>query len=233
MVNFGNLFFDFDMTLAYRLKMWRDTVRELLSEENIKAEKTDCPDFFKDRKYPWARSDLSHTEFFKGLKWWEFVKKYIVEKLSEKYPYETAEKVAEAFPKRYCDIKYWRVFEDTVPTLKKLRKEGYKLFILSNHVPEAREIAGKLKLDIYFDKMIFSSEYEYEKPNIKIFEYALKECGAKAENSLMIGDNYEADILGALKAGIKGILVRKDNLYDYPYYCKDFTLLSETIKQIK
>ena len=122
MVNFGNLFFDFDMTLAYRLKMWRDTVRELLSEENIKAEKTDCPDFFKDRKYPWARSDLSHTEFFKGLEWWEFVKEYIVEKLSKKYPYGTAKKVAEAFPKRYCDLNYWKVFEDTVPALKKLKK---------------------------------------------------------------------------------------------------------------
>lgn len=232
MVNFGNLFFDFDMTLGYRISMWRDTVKELLAESDIIADELECVDFLRDGKYPWARSELSHTEFFKGLEWWEFVQKYIKESLCKKYSREIAEKVAKAFPERYCDIKYWRVFEDTVPALKRLKEKGYRLFILSNHVPEARQIIKKLELDSYFDKMIFSSEYEYEKPNKKIFEYALKVCKAKADNSVMIGDNYEADISGAQKVGMKGILVRKDNTFGYPYYCKDFTQLEKVIERI-
>lgn len=44
-----------------------------------------------------------------------------------------------------------------------------------------------------------------KKPNPKIFKHALRAAKARQENSLMIGDNYEADILGALNIGLDAI----------------------------
>ena len=44
-----------------------------------------------------------------------------------------------------------------------------------------------------------------KKPNPKIFKHALQIAKASQENSIMIGDNYEADILGALNVGIDAI----------------------------
>ena len=232
MSKINNLFFDFDMTLGYRISMWKETVKELLLEENFVVEKLDFIDFIAGGGYPWARSELSHTDFFKGLTWWEYVGKFIYDNLIKFTDGKTAKKVAEAFPAKYCDIKYWRVFKDTKEVLPELKK-NYNLYLLSNHVPEAREIIEKLKLAEYFDKMIFSSEYEYEKPHVKIFNYAIEECDAQPENSVMIGDNLLADIMGAKQIGMNAVLVRKENISKYPYYCKTLYELPACLEKLE
>jgi len=53
----------------------------------------------------------------------------------------------------------------------------------------------------YFGKVITSDTAGAKKPDPAIFEYALRETGARREASLYIGDNYEADVLGGLRAG--------------------------------
>lgn len=75
----------------------------------------------------------------------------------------------------------------------------------------------------YFAKIYSSANIGYEKPNIKIYEKVLQDL-KDAENIIMIGDNYIADIQGAKKAGIEAILVRKANEYNYDKY---FATLNE------
>ena len=50
-----------------------------------------------------------------------------------------------------------------------------------------------------------------KKPNKMIFEYALDLAKAKKENSIMIGDCIEADVQGALDAGLDAILFNESN----------------------
>jgi putative hydrolase of the HAD superfamily len=57
----------------------------------------------------------------------------------------------------------------------------------------------------YFDKIITSESVGVKKPNPKIFDYALQSANAKAEHSIMIGDNYEADVQGALNMSMRAI----------------------------
>ena len=57
------------------------------------------------------------------------------------------------------------------------------------------------------DTIVISSEIEIEKPDVKIFEYALSISGADRKLSLYIGDNYYDDAIGSAKAGIDCILV--------------------------
>ena len=76
-------------------------------------------------------------------------------------------------------------------------------------------------LDVYFDKIITSEQVGVKKPNPLIFEFALKQANAQANDSIMIGDNWEADIMGAKNAGLDVI------------YCNfDSKPVSESIKSV-
>ncbi len=82
----------------------------------------------------------------------------------------------------------------------------YNLHIITNGFSEVQFI--KLKsagLDKYFDKVITSEEAGAKKPDPIIFDYALEKAGAEAKNSVMIGDDYEVDIMGARDVGIDQI----------------------------
>ena len=57
----------------------------------------------------------------------------------------------------------------------------------------------------YFDKVITSESVGVKKPNPKVFDYALQMVKATPNECMMIGDNLEADIQGAINCGIKAI----------------------------
>ena len=79
----------------------------------------------------------------------------------------------------------------------------YRLFILSNGFREIQSLkmqnAGLLP---YFERIILSEDISIQKPNRKIFDYALKTTNSRRSASLMIGDSWEADIAGAQSAAL-------------------------------
>ena len=82
----------------------------------------------------------------------------------------------------------------------------YKLHIITNGFKEVQE--GKLhnsKIGHYFDTITNSEEVGVKKPNPMVFNFAIASAGADLKQSVMIGDNYEADTLGALNAGLDAI----------------------------
>mgnify|MGYP000438958304 CR=1 FL=1 len=87
-----------------------------------------------------------------------------------------------------------------------LNRKGYRLFLLTNGFTEVQKVkVVHSNLDKYFERMITSEEIGFQKPNPKIFKHALHMAKATAEESLMIGDNLEADIMGALNFGMDAI----------------------------
>jgi len=59
--------------------------------------------------------------------------------------------------------------------------------------------------------ILCSEEVGHNKPSKLIFEYALQTVSAKAENSVMIGDDYEVDVVGARNSGMHAILFDPEN----------------------
>ncbi len=103
------------------------------------------------------------------------------------------------------------VFEGTYDILNYL-KPKYKLHIITNGFSEIQ--ATKLKnskLDGYFEKIITSESVGVKKPNPEIFAYALKTANAQKKESVMIGDSWEADIIGAKNFGILPIYCNFEN----------------------
>lgn len=83
----------------------------------------------------------------------------------------------------------------------------YKLHIITNGFEEVqlKKIISS-ELSPYFSEIITSESVGVKKPNPIIFNEALKRSGALAGESVMIGDNIEADVYGALESGLSAIL---------------------------
>ena len=78
----------------------------------------------------------------------------------------------------------------------------YKLYILSNGFSELQtrkmQSAG---IYSYFDGIVLSEDIQVNKPQRALFDYALSISGTRANETLMIGDDFEVDIIGAHNAG--------------------------------
>ena len=101
----------------------------------------------------------------------------------------------------------WAAFDFTIPTLRALRQQGYKLGLISNWNETARAVLHANQLAEELDNIIISSEVGIEKPNPAIFEAALRQANVTAEESLYIGDNYYDDVIGSGQVGMDCLLI--------------------------
>lgn len=110
----------------------------------------------------------------------------------------------------YHNVKFalLRLFPETIETLIYLKTQGYNLGVISNGITIKQwEKLIRLDLHHFFDHVITSEEAGVEKPDKQIFEVALEKMGSTAEESVMIGNKFSEDIMGALNIGISAILV--------------------------
>lgn len=112
-------------------------------------------------------------------------------------------KISEDYIKYLITFNY--LLDGTIEILNYL-KPNYNLHIITNGFQEAQ--MGKMqnsKIKKYFKTITTSEMVTVKKPNPKIFEHAVMQAQTIPEKSVMIGDNYEADILGALNFGMDAI----------------------------
>lgn len=93
-----------------------------------------------------------------------------------------------------------------LPNAEKLLTElkgNYPMYIITNGFQEVQAIKMEVSgLNPYFDRVVLSEEVGVRKPHREIFEFAMQVSGATPETSLMIGDDWDADILGARDFGM-------------------------------
>ena len=100
------------------------------------------------------------------------------------------------------------LFENALHVLDYLKPQ-YSMHIITNGFEEVqhRKLQNSNLLP-FFDQVITSEKVGVKKPNPAIFEYAMELTGAGAHESVMIGDNFEADILGAINVGMQAIFCK-------------------------
>lgn len=103
------------------------------------------------------------------------------------------------------------IFEGTSDFLDYLINNKYKIGIISNTGFNSPNAYKKLlrKNNIYYDVLSLSNEIGIAKPNYKIFKLTLEKVKIEPINSIHIGDNPVADILGAINFGMDAILISK------------------------
>lgn len=117
------------------------------------------------------------------------------------------------------------LLEDTQDILEYLYPK-YSLHIITNGFNEVqhRKLNGS-NISSFFKTVTTSEETGVKKPHVQIFIQALKKSNALSENCLMIGDNFEADIVGAQNAGLKTLF--------FDYYGKKQDIPATTIQKLK
>jgi YjjG family noncanonical pyrimidine nucleotidase len=108
--------------------------------------------------------------------------------------------------------KFNHLYDGTIEILDYLQPK-YNLHIITNGFAEIQE--NKLNnsyISHYFKSVTNSEMAGVKKPNPLIFDYALNLAQAKKENSIMIGDCIEADVQGALDAGLDAVFFNENNV---------------------
>jgi HAD superfamily hydrolase (TIGR01509 family) len=106
-----------------------------------------------------------------------------------------------------------QVPDDVRPALERLRQAGLKLAVASNANGVLERCLDRLGLTQYFDVVCDSALEGVEKPDPRFFQLLLERTRARAETTLHVGDLYHIDVLGARGAGLRALLLDRDNLY--------------------
>lgn len=218
LANIKDVFFDLDHTLWDFDKNSALTFQKIFNENNI---------------------DIQLDRFLKiyeplNLNYWKLYREEKIDKASLRYgrlsdtfkelKYAVTDDLIHKLSEDYIAFltTYNHLFDNAVEILDYLNP-NYNLHIITNGFKEVQY--GKLekaKIHQYFNTVTNSEMVGVKKPNPKIFNHALHIANAVPQESLMIGDNYEADILGALNIGLDAICFNYHN-----------EVLDDNIKQIK
>jgi len=156
-----------------------------------------------------AKKQLNQEGIFEKIETSEISETEFVRKIQEKSSPEASE---------HSIRQAWNAMLKTIPVegiqlINLLRKQGYKLYVLSNtnsiHLKQFRQIIleehGIRDFDALFDKCYYSHLVKMRKPNTSIYENVLNDADLKPEETLFIDDN-EPNLVGARPTGLNTLL---------------------------
>jgi putative hydrolase of the HAD superfamily len=125
------------------------------------------------------------------------------------------EKLARQMGDRFLDLLPGRklLFPYAIEILQYLTNKKYQLHLITNGFEITQH--NKLRnsgLDKFFIEVITSEGSNSIKPNKEIFQYAFSKTKSVCEECIMIGDSIEADIQGAINAGMDQVYVNHTNI---------------------
>ena len=94
-------------------------------------------------------------------------------------------------------------------TLETLLHKGYRLGVVSNWRAGLEQVLASVGIDMYFEIIVPSSRFGFEKPNPQILLHACKEMFVTPGQCMYVGD-LPADILCARLAGMGATLIGND-----------------------
>lgn len=121
-----------------------------------------------------------------------------------------AREIAENINAQWWRFAEFYVYPEVKDTLQRLRQAGLKLGLVTGGFEEDIEmILPKTGLDKFFDVKVGVNTTGKRKPHPAAFRYALKQLGVKPHEAVFVGDNFEADYLGAQKVGMMPVLIKR------------------------
>jgi len=228
MNNIKHIFFDLDHTLWHFEKNSSLTFDFLLNKYNINVGLQSFLKIYMPINFSlWNlyRDDKITKEYLRHNRL-----KSTFEKLNINIKPSVIDNISDDYVKHLPDNNF--LLKDAITVLDYLFKK-YTLHIITNGFTEVQNtkiINSNLKK--YFTCIIDSETVGVKKPHSKIFQYAYDVSKATNKNQcLMIGDNYEADVMGAINNGFKAIHLNSnnENLHEDSIIINDLISLKEIL----
>lgn len=200
-----HIFFDLDNTLWDHRRNAELTLQDIFQREQIKEKynfgfKEFHQEYFTINENLWAQ--IRDGEIDK-----EYIRKYRFYNTFLFFGIDDFD-LAQRFELNFLDeiVSYNHLVEGAFELLEYLSEKKYRLHVLSNGFKEVTyrkcELSG---VKNYFETITSADEINIRKPNPQIFEYALNKSCAKKEESIIIGDDWIADVEGGLAFGMNAI----------------------------
>jgi putative hydrolase of the HAD superfamily len=113
----------------------------------------------------------------------------------------------------FTDLANYRLFEDVVPVLQRLRDAGMRLGVISNFEEWLERLLDQLGVTAFFDVRVISGVEGMEKPDPRIFELAMSRAGVDASGSVHVGDDPRMDVEPAAALGMLPVLIDRRERY--------------------
>ncbi|EJL71116.1 YjjG family noncanonical pyrimidine nucleotidase [Chryseobacterium populi] len=208
-----HIFFDLDNTLWDHRKNAYLTIKNLFEKEEITLKYSiDFEEFhsvyhdINERLWEQIRDGIIGKEYLRKHRFYDTFRHFGVED----------ENLSEFFEEHFLDkmLYHNELVEGAVYILDYLKSKNYTLHIISNGFQEVTERKCILSgIDKYFQTITSADSVGVRKPNPLIFEYSLGLSSADKEESILIGDDWIADVVGARRFGMDVIFfdVYKEN----------------------
>jgi len=188
----GNVFTDYAISIGLRINI-EDRLRAMRWEHLYWAS---SPDLREDLL---AHSD--NTENF----WIEYSRRRLIALGAS--PAQAIEFAAKASAHMGAEYRPTSIILDDVRrTLPALQQTGYRMAVISNRDHPFQELLASLEIDQFFEFSLAAGEVGIFKPEPGVFEHALKHSNLTAAETVYVGDNYFADVVGARRAGLHPVL---------------------------
>lgn len=211
------VFFDLDGTLRHSVPTGGDVFNQYVASLGHSFGEKDRLSAMRWEHYYWASSPdlrddlLAHSADTENF-WIEYTRRRLLALgISSELAIQIAPQVSVHMGEMYKPDSV--VPEDVRRMLTALHQTGYMLGVISNRDKPFQDVLDAHGLSAFFPYSLAGGEVDIYKPEPGIFEHALKQVKVTAPETVYVGDNYYADIVGARRAGLQPVLYDPNRLF--------------------
>ena len=204
------IFFDLDGTLRHNVPSADQIQNAYLTEHGITITPENHLKAMRWEYSYWAsspdlRDDIIAHSMDTDQFWTEYTKRRLLAlNLSLEQSTEFAPKVSRHMGENYKPESI--VPEDVRRVLPELKQAGYVMAVISNRDRPFQDVLDSHGLSEFFDFSLAGGDVDIYKPEPGIFEHALQRANLNARETVYVGDNYFADVIGSRRAGLQPVL---------------------------
>jgi len=213
------IFFDLDGTLRFNRPSGREYFMDYAEVLGVPTTREQRALVWRWEHFYWAdSSDMQKDEALypdRGSFWLNYSQRQLI---AMGCPIEQARQLAPVIH-QHMNENYkpenW-VDPSTKDLLKALKAAGFTLGVISNRDEPFSGELTTLGLGEFFEFSISGGEAGSKKPGTGIFNYTLAKAGAAPHETMYVGDNYFADVVGARNANLHPVLLDTDGIFHQP-----------------
>jgi putative hydrolase of the HAD superfamily len=211
------IFFDLDGTLRHNVPSAHEILNAYLTENGIRIDLDNHLRAMRWEYSYWAnspdlRDDIIAHSMDTDTFWTEYTKRRLLAlNLSLEQSTEFASKVSRHMGESYKPESI--VPEDVRRVLPQLKDEGYVMAVISNRDKPFQDVLDSHRLSEFFDFSLAGGDVDIYKPEPGIFEHALQRANLTSQETVYVGDNYFADVIGSRRAGLQPVLYDPDGIF--------------------